>query len=65
MSQTIFKAEVLQTSDYFHVPLLDLLQHVHVLLILGASGLKAIPSVRSQNSGVRSKEVKISIKMNE
>ena len=38
----VFKGEVLQSSDYLCGPSLDLLQQLHVFLVLGAQGLDGV-----------------------
>ncbi|KAK4818676.1 hypothetical protein QYF61_017421 [Mycteria americana] len=42
LSQPVFIGEVLQPSDHFHGPPLDLLQQLHVLLVLRAPELDAV-----------------------
>ncbi|KAK4832298.1 LOW QUALITY PROTEIN: hypothetical protein QYF61_021697 [Mycteria americana] len=42
LSQPVLIGEVLQPSDYFHGPPLDLLQQLHVLLVLRAPELDAV-----------------------
>ena len=42
LSQPVLLGAVLQPSDHLHGPPLDLLQQLHVLLVLGAPGLDAV-----------------------
>ena len=51
-SQPVLVEEVLQLSGHFCCPPLDLLQHFHILLALGAPELDAIIKVGSQKSRV-------------
>ncbi|KAK4808881.1 hypothetical protein QYF61_007996 [Mycteria americana] len=53
LSQPVFIGEVLQPSDHLHGPPLDLLQQVHVLLMLGAPQVDAVLQVGSHKSGVK------------
>jgi len=53
LPQPVLVGEVLQPSDHLRGPPLDLLQHIHVLLMLGAPELDAGLQVGSQESGVK------------
>ena len=50
LSHPVLTGEVLQPSDQLHGPPLDLLQRLHVLLVLGAPELDAVLQVRSHES---------------
>ncbi|KAK4814100.1 hypothetical protein QYF61_008195 [Mycteria americana] len=52
LSQPVLVGEVLQPLDHFHGPPLDLLQQLHVLLVLRAPELDAVLQVRSHQSRV-------------
>ncbi|KAK4831140.1 hypothetical protein QYF61_015443 [Mycteria americana] len=52
LSQPVFTGEVFQPSDHLRGPPLDLLQQVHVLLMLGVPELKAVLQVGSHKSEV-------------
>ncbi|KAK4821202.1 hypothetical protein QYF61_015770 [Mycteria americana] len=50
LPQPVLIGEVLQPSGHFHVPPLDLLQQLHVLLVLRAPELDVVLQVRSHQS---------------
>ncbi|KAK4810174.1 hypothetical protein QYF61_010486 [Mycteria americana] len=52
LSQPVFIGKVLQPSDHLHGPPLDLLQQVHVLLMLGAPELNAALQVVVESNKV-------------
>ena len=53
LSQSVVVREVLQCSDHLCGPPLDLLQQLHVLLVLGAPELATVLQVGSHESRVR------------
>ena len=53
LCQPVLVGEVLQPSDHLRGPPLDPLQHIHVLLVLGAPELDAGLQVGSDESGVK------------
>ena len=52
LPQPVLIGKVLQPSDHLSDPPLDPLQHIHVLLVLGAPELDAVLQVGSHESGV-------------
>ncbi|KAK4815138.1 hypothetical protein QYF61_017579 [Mycteria americana] len=50
LTQPVLVGEVLQPSDHFHVPPLDPLQQLYVLLVLRAPELDAVPQEKSHQS---------------
>ena len=52
LPQPFFIEEVLQSSDHFHSPPLDLLQQLHIFLVLGSPGLDTLFQVVSHKDGV-------------
>ena len=50
LSHSLLTVEVLQRSDHLHGPPLDLLQQLHVLLVLRAPELDAVLQVGSHKS---------------
>ena len=48
LSQPVFIGEALQPSDHLCGPALDLLQQLHILLVLGAPGLDTVLQMRAQ-----------------
>ena len=53
LSQPALIREILQSSGHFRGPPLDLLQHIHVLLMWGAPELETVLQVGSHESRVK------------